>query len=273
MNIWHLPERFDTGDGLVAWNRLGSGSPVVLLHGSPFSSYVWREVAAALAGRHQVFVWDLLGHGQSEQRDGQDVSLDAQHRILAALLDEWGLRRPAVVGHDFGGSVALRATLLSGRTYRRLALLDAAAVGPWGSPFLRLARENPAVFRALPGHLHEAVVRRQIATASHLGMPEAEIDEHVRPWLAATGQAAYYRQIAQADQRHTDEIEPRYSELDIPVLVGWGEQDTWLPVDRGERLAAAIPGARWKLFGNSGHLVMRDAPAQVGAAVADFLRR
>lgn len=272
MNTWHLPERFDTGDGLVAWGRLGSGSPVVLLHGSPFSSYVWREVAAALAVRHQVFVWDLLGHGQSEQRDGQDVSLGAQHRILDALLDEWELRRPAVVAHDFGGSVALRAALLSGRTYRRLALFDVVAIGPWGTPFARLVRDNPAVFGALPGHLHEVMVRRQIATASHLGMPAGEIDEFVRPWLGATGQAAYYRQCAQADQHHTDEIEPRYGELDLPVLVGWGNQDSWLPVDRGERLAAAIPGARWKLLDNAGHLVMRDAPAQVGTTIADFLR-
>jgi pimeloyl-ACP methyl ester carboxylesterase len=55
------------------------------------------------------------------------------------------------------------------------------------------------------------------------------------------------------------------------VLIGWGQQDTWLPLDSGERLAAAIPGARRRVFDNAGHLVMRDAPAQLGTTLADFL--
>jgi hypothetical protein len=51
----------------------------------------------------------------------------------------------------------------------------------------------------------------------------------VAPWLGSDGQQAFYRQIAQADQAHTDEIEPRYRELDLPVLVVWGQEDTWTP--------------------------------------------
>lgn len=68
---------------------------VVLLHGTPFSSYVWRGVARALAARHQVFVWDMPGYGASQKRAGQDVSLGAQARVFTELLAHWGLATEA----------------------------------------------------------------------------------------------------------------------------------------------------------------------------------
>jgi pimeloyl-ACP methyl ester carboxylesterase len=270
---WELPEKHETPGGVVRWARQGEGPPVVLLHGTPFSSVVWRDIAPALATRHEVFVWDMLGYGQSEMRAGQDVSLRAQQEIFVSLLDRWGLDSPAVVAHDFGGAVSLRAALLSGRHYARLALINVVAVAPWGSGFFRLAREHEAVFGQLPDYMHEAVVRSHLATATCAGLPDATADALARPWLGADGQAAYYRQIAQADQKFTDEIEPRYSELDLPVLVGWGRNDEWMSAEHGQRLAEAIPGAELRWFDNAGHLVQQDAPAQLVSTLSEFLAR
>ena len=91
------------------------------------------------------------------------------------------------------------------------------------------------------------------------------------PWLGDLGQAAFYRQIAQADQRYTDEIEPRYPTLDLPVQVVWGTEDTWIPVDRAHRLAALIPGARLDLVPDAGHLIQLDAPEHLTAVLARWL--
>ncbi|GAA4880166.1 alpha/beta hydrolase [Saccharopolyspora cebuensis] len=269
---WELPERHETEGGTVRWARLGRGSPVVLLHGTPFSSVVWREVATALSRDHEVFVYDLLGYGRSTMRDGQDVSLVGQQRIFAELLERWGLAEPAVVAHDIGGAVALRTALLGGARYGRLALLDAVAVRPWGSPFFRLVREHAAVFGALPAHLHEALVRRYVRSAAHREPTPAVLDELVGPWLGEAGQQAFYRQIAQADERWTREFEDRLGALGCPVLVGWGEHDDWLPPERGAQLAAAIPGARHERLSGAGHLVQHDAPAELAVLLARFLR-
>ncbi|CAM5569116.1 AB hydrolase-1 domain-containing protein OS=Streptomyces fumanus OX=67302 GN=GCM10018772_69710 PE=4 SV=1 [Streptomyces fumanus] len=77
----------------------------------------------------------------------------------------------------------------------------------------------------------------------------------------------------QADQRHTDEVQYQYGKLDIPVLVCWGEEGTWIPVARGRELATRIPGARLELIAGAGHLVQEDAPAELTATLLDFLRR
>lgn len=271
MGEWVLPERFETPGGVVRWGRQGAGSPVVLLHGTPFSSVVWQEIAAALAERHEVYVWDMLGYGQSDMGEWQDVSLGAQQEIFAALLEHWNLDEPAVVAHDYGGVIALRAALLSGKRYSRLALLDVVALGDWGTGFFRLAHDNPETFTDLPEQLHEAMLRSFVATASYRGLSNVAVDEFVDPWLGSAGQSAFYRQAAQNSQRFTEEVESRYSELDLPVLIGWGAEDEWLPPEFGKRLAASIPEAEFRWFDRAGHLVQLDAPGQVIAALSTFL--
>jgi pimeloyl-ACP methyl ester carboxylesterase len=268
---WNLTETYQSAGGEVRWDRMGSGRPLVLLHGSPFSSYVWRRIAPDLARRWTVYVWDMLGYGASEMRDGQDVSIGAQARLFAELLDHWQLAEPAVVAHDFGGAVSLRALLLEQRRYRCLALVDAVALAPWGSPFFRLAREHAHVFEQLPAHIHEGVLAAYIGGATHTPLPDDTLSALTRPWLGPDGQRAFYRQIAQADQRYTDEIQPRYGELDLPVLVLWGREDSFIPVAKAHELSAAIPGAELQIVDGAGHLIHEDAPEQVVERITPFL--
>ncbi|WP_344162197.1 alpha/beta fold hydrolase [Nocardiopsis rhodophaea] len=268
-----LPERYESPHGTVRWACHGQGSPVVLLHGTPFSSYVWRDIAAALSTRHSVYLWDMPGYGSSAKYDGQDVSLAAQQSVFTALLSHWGLDRPAVIAHDFGGAVALRTALLDGVRYDRLALFDAVSLRPWGSEFFRLVNQHAKVFAALPPHLHEALVRSYIATASHPGLRTDVLDALVAPWLSDEGRSAFYRQIAQADERYTAEVEDRYHELAFPVLVAWGREDTWLSPDHAVRLAEHIPHAVLRWIDQAGHLVQEDAPARVTGLISDLLAR
>lgn len=276
MSDVRLTETFRSASGDVRWGSLGEpgGDPVVLLHGTPFSSYVWRGIARALAGtgRYQVFVWDMPGYGESDQHSGQDVSLAAQGRVFAELLAHWGLEEPFVVAHDFGGAVSLRAHLLHGARYRALALVDPVALAPWGSPAFRLLGRHAEVFEQLPPALHRALVREYVSSASSPGLYPTVLDRLVEPWLGEHGQPAFYRQIAQADQTHTDEIQDRYGEIGIPALVCWGEDDGWIPLTKGRELVSLVPGARFESISGAGHLVQEDAPVELTAVLLDFLR-
>ncbi|MGY6019790.1 alpha/beta fold hydrolase [Streptomyces spinosirectus] len=275
MSDWPLTKTFRSASGDVRWDTLGEPGrdPVVLCHGTPFSSYVWRAVARSLSRRHQVFVWDMPGYGASQMNAGQDVSLAAQGRVFVQLLAHWGLAEPLVVAHDFGGAVSLRAHLLHGARYRALALVDPVALLPWGSPFFRLVGRHADVFQQLPPALHGALVREYVGSASSRGLHPAVLERLVAPWLGEPGQAAFYRQIAQADQRHTNEVQHRYGEIGIPTLVCWGQEDTWIPPAKGHELVARIPGALLEPIAGAGHLVQEDAPAELTAALLAFLEQ
>lgn len=259
MQAWTLPDRYDFQGRSVACGVQGEGPPVVLVHGTPWSSFNLRHLISDLARDHRVHYFDLLGYGQSDQSEG-DVSLGVQNRLLDALLDHWGLERPFIIGHDFGGATVLRNHLLDGRAFRRIVLIDAVAVSPWGSPFFRHVREHEAAFAGVPAYIHEAIVRAYIATAAHRELAPEVMDATVAPWLGEAGQAAFYRQIAQADSRYTEAVQPRYGEIRAPVSILWGEADTWIPLERAQTLEALIPDSTLTVVPDAGHLVIEEAP-------------
>lgn len=268
---WNLPESFDFEGQSVRYGIIGEGPPLVLVHGTPFSSVVWRRIAPHLARRRRVFYCDLLGYGRSEMRAGQDVSLGVQNRLLAALFDHWALRRPDVVAHDFGGATALRAWLLNGRRYRSLTLIDPVALAPWGSPFVLHVRRHEAAFADLPAYIHQAILPAYIGGAAYRPLPPEALRLYAEPWSNAAGQAAFYRQIAQMDQRYTDEVEARYAQMRCPTQILWGEDDQWIPLERGRQLAAVIPEARFQPVPKAGHLMQEDAPEAIVAAALRWL--
>jgi len=260
---WDLEEEFETPDGCVRWTSLGNGDPVVLLHGSPFSSFLWRDIAPALARTREVFVWDMLGYGQSDKHDGQDVSLTAQGKLFTKLLEHWGLSRPSVVAHDIGGAVALRALLLEGAEYQDLTLVDAVGGGEWGTGYFKLIRENSHVFEQLPGYAHEALVESHLRHATHAGYKPDVLDAYIAPWRGADGQAAFYRQYRQAEQAQTEEFEHLLGNVSVPTRIIWGREDRLLPTEFAQLLHTRIPHAELIWVDAAGHTIQEDAPAQL----------
>ncbi|MBV4483342.1 alpha/beta fold hydrolase [Pseudomonas khavaziana] len=268
-----LPEAFDFRGHVVRWGQLGTQGPaLVMVHGTPFSAHVWRRIAPLFARHCRVFYYDLLGYGQSEKASGQDVSLGVQNILLAALLQHWRLERPHVLAHDFGGATALRAHLLDGCDYASLTLIDPVALAPWGSPLVQHVRRHEQAFSDAPAYIHEAIVRAYLQGAAFKPLPAEVLHAYVTPWTGESGQAAFYRQIAQMDQRYTDAIEVKLASIRCPVQLLWGEEDQWIPVARGDALAGRLAGARYLRVPHAGHLVQEDAPESIVAALMEFLR-
>lgn len=266
-----LAHSFDFHGQSVRYGVIGTGKPMVLVHGTPFSSQVWRRIAPVAARFRQVFYFDLLGYGVSEQRADQDVSLGVQTHLLAALLKHWRIEKPDVVAHDFGGATALRAALLNRCEYRSLLLIDPVAVAPWGSPFVRHVRAHEAAFAGVPAYIHEAMVNAYLQGAANRTLATDTLRIYSAPWTGQLGQAAFYRQIAQMNQRYTDEVQSRYGELRCLVSILWGEEDQWIPVERGLELSSLIPGARFTRVSGSGHLMQEDAPEAIIDEMMDLL--
>ena len=267
---WRLGRRAGTSSGEVAWEVFGEGPPVVLVHGTPSRSYIWREVAPVLAERHAVYVYDLLGFGESERGEGVDVSIAAQGRALAELVGVWGLEETLVAGHDIGAAVALRACLIEGTSFSRIALLDALVLTPWGTPALRHVKEHLGAYRTMPQDVFEAYVEARLRETTRRPMEEAAFEAYLSQWRGPEGQAAYLRKDEALIERDTAEVEPLLRSIEAPVRIIWGAEDAWIEPSQAETLAETIPGAGVTFVKYAGHFVMEDGPREVAKALAGF---
>lgn len=256
----------------IAYDVLGNGPPLLMVHGTPFSSHVWHPIAPALASGHTIYLYDLLGYGQSEMREGQDVSLGVQNRVLAALLSHWQLKAPDVICHDFGAATVLRAHLLDDCDFARILMFDAVALPPWGSPFVQHVRRHEAAFAGVPAYIHRAVVVAYLKGAVSRTLSETKLEPYLAPWTGETGQGAFYRQIAQMDQKYTDVVEPLYGQVRAPVSLLWGTEDQWIPLAQGKKLARIFPDCRFTEVPGAGHLMQEDAPEAIIAAARRFFK-
>jgi pimeloyl-ACP methyl ester carboxylesterase len=268
---WRLPDRVRVSGGEVAAGVFGEGPPVVLVHGTPAWSYLWRRVVPVLARHHAVHVWDMLGFGDSRPAQGVAPSIARQATTLAELVDHWGLGEPSLVGHDIGGGVVLRAHLVDGVPARRLALLDAAVIGPWNTPFTEHMQRHSEAYRTMPTHVFADIIRPRLHTAVHRPLPPDVLDEYLRPWAGQAGQERWVDQVVSVSHTDTAEVVDRLDQLAAPTLVLWGEHDTWLTPDVGRRLAAAIAAARLRTVPAAGHFLPEDAPDAVADALLQHL--
>jgi pimeloyl-ACP methyl ester carboxylesterase len=269
---WRLGKRQLTPVGEVAYEVFGEGPPVVLVHGTPVRSYLWRNIVPALAESHSVYAYDLLGYGESEKGEGQDVSIPVQARLLGELAEGWGLDAPAIAGHDIGGGIVLRAQLLEGVGFSSIAVLDAVVLTPWLSEPRSSTwhvREYEEAYEAMPDHLFGAFFSAYLGeTNSNLG--EEAFEVYLAPWRGEGGRRAFVRQALQFEERHTGEIEPWLGSVEVPVLVAWGEEDGWLDPSQAPRLREEIPGSELELISEAGHFVQEDAPEEIAKVLASF---
>jgi len=267
---WNLRRRLTLSGGEIAYDVLGYGPPLILVHGTPSRSYLWRDVAMRLADRFTVYVFDLLGFGQSERRVGLDVSIANQSRLLAELVEAWELDAPSVAGHDIGGAIALRAHLLEGVPFACIALLDSVVLRPWITPTTRHVKAHLDIYRTMPTQVFEAIVASHLRTATHKPMDEGAFATYLETWRGKFGHRLYLQKDAQLDEDDTAEFEPLLPSLGIPVSIIWGEQDAWLAPTLAKRLQEIIPGSDLTVLPETGHFAMEDSPREVAASLFEF---
>ncbi|MBO1005054.1 alpha/beta fold hydrolase [Pseudogracilibacillus auburnensis] len=270
MESFQLTKEFSSSYGKVSYDSNGEGPPLILVHGTPWSSFNWRHIIPALSQWFTVYYYDLLGYGQSEKPDG-DVSLGVQNKVFSELLNYWGLQKPIVIGHDFGGTTILRTHLLDKQEFEKIILIDPVAVAPWGSSFFSHVNEYETAFQGIPEYIHKAIVSTYVQGAKYNSMDKETVEEIINPWLGTTGKRAFYRQIAQASQKYTDDIEPLYGKITRPVLIIWGERDSWIPIEKGVELHKQIKSSKFVPINNAGHLVQEDQPTILLTHILKFL--
>ncbi|MDV8000069.1 alpha/beta hydrolase [Rhodococcus sp. IEGM 1408] len=263
----------------IAYGIHGAGEPVVLVHGTPSSSYIWRDVVPRLVvAGYRAHVFDLLGYGLSERpRDpGVDTSITGNEAVLNGLLEEWELDTFHLVAHDIGGGVAQRFAVHGAERLRTLTMIDVVSFDSYPSERTRAQMaEGLEVLAKKPDDEHRAHFREWLlSTHSDPASfdPEA-LQIYVDLISGPIGQPSLFQhQVAHYDPVHTLEISDRLHTLgETPVQLIWGADDTWQTLDWAHRLQQAIPGSALQVIENCGHFAPEERPVEVAAAILGFL--
>ena len=261
--------RFVSSGGELAYHDEGHGPAVLLLHGFPLSSHLWRDLIPVLAGRHRVIAPDLLGLGDSGKPGGAALDIRAQTAYIVELLDHLGVERVAPIGHSTGGGVAqLLAATHPG--VEALVLIDSIAFDLWP--------DEATSGLHVVGHERETVatIEDAIRTAFRVGVLEGEVAEddilaYLAPWTDAAA-PAFFRWARSIDGLGLRELEGPMGAWDLPTLILWGEDDPFQSSAAGERLNDAIPSSALGLVPDTGHFLPEEAPETIFPIISEYLR-
>ena len=250
-------------------------SPIVLLHGSGSSLHAWEGWAQALRSRRRVIRYDLAGFGLTGPSPDDTYSLDADVRLLVAILDKLGVARCVLGGNSLGGAIAWRAALAHPARIERLILVDAGGYPPHPSSIplgFRLAR---LARWPLLATLFEHVLPRSLVAQGFrniYGDPSKVTQEQIERSVELTRRAGNRRALlARAMQRRTGILAERIPELTLPTLILWGGRDRLIPPEDAERFHREIAGSTLAIFEDLGHAPEEEDPARTVAAVKRFL--
>lgn len=262
-------KRLAVSSGDLAYADEGEGPAVVLLHGFPTSSHLWRDLVPILAPRFRAIAPDLLGYGgSSKPEDPSALTIRAQAGHVRELLDRTGIDEFAVIGHDIGGGVAQLLALEGG--VGTVVLVDSISFDSWPIEAVRMLQA------ADPGDANEAFVRGVVDLALDLGLAngdrlaDADREVYLRPWIEDP--AALIRAARGIDGIGLAGTEERLGALDARVLLVWGEDDPYQPAELVEGLSDVLPGSTAALLPGCAHFVTEDAPEAVLPLIAEYLR-
>jgi pimeloyl-ACP methyl ester carboxylesterase len=256
----------------VAEHGRRDGVAVLMVHGLPTTSYLWRDVARDLEQDHLCLMPDLVGLGASERpQDRRPYTLDAQARILVGVLDALAVDRVVVVGHDLGGTVAVHLAALAPHRVAGLVLIDSpvhADVWPVPSVLPLLTPGLAALqVRLLP--LAPKLARWVLARSLGSSLAPRELDSYVTPLLDPLGGAALVRFARAVDLVAAEAAWRLVRASPPPALVLWGEDDRLHDPAYGRRVAREIGGA-WVPIGDGDHLLPQQRPERVAEEIAGF---
>jgi pimeloyl-ACP methyl ester carboxylesterase len=263
----------------VGFQAAGEGPLVVLLHGITSTAEAWRKVMPRLAERYTVIAPDLIGHGRSAKPRG-DYSLSAYAAGVRDLLAVLGYERGTVVGHSFGGGIAMQFSYLFPEYTERMALMASGGLGREVHPLLRAA-VLPGSEWVLPLLAREWSVKAGDAVrsvAGKLGLEAGpDLAEFARGYASLTEEGASdafihtMRSVIDHEGQRVSALDRLYLADQLPTMFIWGDSDPVIPVEHGRNAHRIVAHSRYVEIEGSGHWPMLDAPDRIVRELTEFI--
>ncbi|WP_134742452.1 alpha/beta fold hydrolase [Nocardioides sp. 503] len=263
-----------------AYVKVGHGPALLLLHGLGCDHTSWEPVISTLAKRYTVIAPDLLGHGRSD-KPRADYSLGGYANGMRDLLTVLGVDKVTVVGHSFGGGVAMQFAYQFPERTERMVLVASGGLGPEVSTFIR-AITTPGYHQlmgvlTLPGvrHVGLAGMRALYGTGWKLTRDLREVAEIYDSFKDPAARAAIrhvVRAVVDWEGQIVTMADRAYLTDAMPMCVVWGRDDQVIPVRHASNAAALAPKARVEVIPNAGHFPHKDHPERFAKVLHEFIR-
>ena len=245
------------------WDERGSGPPVLLIMGLSFTHEMWFRVMPAILGEYRAIVFDNRGMGRSDVPRGP-YSMRRMASDARAVLDAAGVESAHVIGASMGGMVAQELALRHPERVRSLILGSTSSSGLFGKwPEFRY---GPRQWRGRSREERERSLRSLLYAQT---TPAERIEEDLRVRCAcAWCYKGFLNQLAGILMWSSHRRLPRIA---APTLVVHGDQDRLVPPENGRAVASRIPGAKFELIRNAGHIAITDQPEKCVQVIRGFL--
>ncbi|MBY0441224.1 MAG: alpha/beta hydrolase [Mycobacteriaceae bacterium] len=259
-------------DSGLSYRRMGSGRPLVLLHGIPGSAATWAQVVERLPADIEVIVPDLLGFGRSARPRGlYALHAVAQADALAALLDELQLTRAVVVGHDFGGPISLMLYAARPDLVAAVGLFATNAFTDTPIPFPLSTVTWPIVGALARQALFSGPsLRMMLRQGVGSGGPQLDPSIHLGDAAQQASIATIFTESLVDLVQLYEPVEAQLHALRVPAIVGWGDKDMFFSLAQGKRTADAA-GAEFRCYPEAGHFLPQERPVELAADISALI--
>ena len=263
--------------GRVRYREIGSGEPLVFVHGVFCNGDLWRKVVPILARDCRCIVpdWPLGSHYPPFAKDA-DLTPTGVAALILDFVDALGLEQPTLIGNDTGGAFVQLAAAAAPERLARIVLTSCDAFENFPPVALRLPAKlgySPRAMYLLGQFLRPRRVQRLMYRWSTTGtLPDDVCDSYARHGLR---HPAVVRDLA----RVLRTLHPRYTlaaaealrRFDRPALVAWADDDRFFPPEDGRRLARLMPHARFELVEDSRTFIPEDQPERLASLIREFV--
>jgi pimeloyl-ACP methyl ester carboxylesterase len=256
---------------------IGHGDPIVFIHGFGASTYSWRHLMPTLSRQYRTVAIDLKGFGRSPKPYDDAYSIYDQARLVCNVIGRLKLCNITLIGHSYGGGVALAVTLFLNQQrtscLKRLVLIDTIAYEQKLPLFIWLLR-TPGVrrlgmFLFSPECQTRAILK--LAYYDDKKVPYESVIQYAAALHSPGGRYALIRTAEQIVPPDISDLSLRYPSITVPVLILWGRNDEIVPIDVGERLHGALRASRFIVIDDCGHIPHEERPEVTRNIVNAFL--
>jgi len=252
----------------LAYDDVGSGPPVVLIHGYPFNRSLWKEQVDALASTYRVVTPDLRGFGESDASQGP-ATMSRMAQDVATLMDELGIERAVIGGLSMGGYVVLAFVKQFPSRVKALVLADTRPQADTDEgKQTRVQQAEKALSEGMAG-IADAMLPKLLTPETVSKRPE--VVKRVRDMMLKTKpQGAASALLGMAERDDQSEF---ISTIDVPTMIVVGREDAITPLADSETMHSKIQHSRLVVLDNAGHVSNLEQTEQFNYALVKFLER